>query len=241
MARGGRGHGPGHRRRGARADLPAVLVADGGGTGLGLAIAKELASALGGRIDLDSRGRARIRFELVLPAGDVRGLLGARARVARRPRRSGRSATALPARLVSTALDAVEPLVHARHCDQVDEQRQVVDPRVPLGEQVALEPLEPPITWFEEPRTSASWRATGRLRAHAVAERVADRRREDDLELVAVCASASIWCAALERRSSAAATYRGAEASNADRPWRPTVTSAVGWMPPSSTTTSRRS
>jgi signal transduction histidine kinase len=42
---------------------------DGGGTGLGLAIARELALALGGRIDLTSEPGLGSRFELVLPAG----------------------------------------------------------------------------------------------------------------------------------------------------------------------------
>jgi signal transduction histidine kinase len=40
---------------------------DGGGTGLGLAIARELAVALGGRIDLVSEPGRGSRFELVLP------------------------------------------------------------------------------------------------------------------------------------------------------------------------------
>jgi signal transduction histidine kinase len=44
---------------------------DDSGTGLGLAIAHELAVALGGRIELDSRPGHGSRFKLVLPAGPV--------------------------------------------------------------------------------------------------------------------------------------------------------------------------
>jgi signal transduction histidine kinase len=59
----GPGIAPEHRERLFRA-----FVSEAGSTGLGLTIAKELSSALGGRIDLDSEVGRGSRFELVLPA-----------------------------------------------------------------------------------------------------------------------------------------------------------------------------
>ncbi len=51
--------GPGIPPEG-RERLFRAFVSDGGGTGLGLTIARELSTALGGRIDLESRGRPRV-------------------------------------------------------------------------------------------------------------------------------------------------------------------------------------
>ena len=45
---------------------------DGGGTGLGLAIARELALALGGRLELDAAAGEGSRFRLVLPVTPTR-------------------------------------------------------------------------------------------------------------------------------------------------------------------------
>jgi len=62
--------GPGIPRRERARIFRPFFTGDGRGTGLGLAIAHELASALGGRIDLDSRPGEGSRFALVLPASD---------------------------------------------------------------------------------------------------------------------------------------------------------------------------
>ncbi|MEX2211460.1 MAG: HAMP domain-containing sensor histidine kinase [Gaiellaceae bacterium] len=59
--------GPGIPRAEQERIFRAFFSRDGGGTGLGLAIARELAGALGGRIDVRSAPGKGSRFELVLP------------------------------------------------------------------------------------------------------------------------------------------------------------------------------
>ena len=60
--------GPGIPREARERLFRPFVSSIGGGTGLGLAIAKELSTALGGRIDLESEVGKGSRFELVLPA-----------------------------------------------------------------------------------------------------------------------------------------------------------------------------
>jgi len=61
-------NGPGISQQEHERIFRAFWSLDGGGTGLGLAIARELATALGGRIDLDSELGRGSRFEFVLPS-----------------------------------------------------------------------------------------------------------------------------------------------------------------------------
>ena len=60
--------GPGISRADQDRIFRAFYTRDDAGTGLGLAIARELAVALGGRIELDSEVGRGSRFQLVLPA-----------------------------------------------------------------------------------------------------------------------------------------------------------------------------
>ena len=60
--------GPGIPVEGRERLFRPFVSGSAGGTGLGLAIAKEISTALGGRIDLDSEIGRGSRFELVLPA-----------------------------------------------------------------------------------------------------------------------------------------------------------------------------
>ena len=89
--------------------------------------------------------------------------------------------------VLERALDPVEALVHRAPLarDQVDEEREVVDARVALGEQVGLEPLDPADHLVREALDlGQAARDRRRLLAQAVAERAADGVREHDLELV---------------------------------------------------------
>ena len=88
---------------------------------------------------------------------------------------------------VERVLDPVEPLVHRLPLagDQVDEQREVVDARVALDQQVGLEPLEPADHLVREALDLGEPARDRRgLLAQAVAQRAADGVGQDDLELV---------------------------------------------------------
>jgi len=60
--------GPGITREDVQRIFSPFVSHDTQGTGLGLPIAQELASALGGRIELDTEPGRGSRFRLVLPA-----------------------------------------------------------------------------------------------------------------------------------------------------------------------------
>ena len=143
---------------------------DGRGTGLGLPIARELAVALGGRIELQTSAGQGSRFRLVLP------LVAALAGVAQRVDRAADGG----------ALDLLEPGVDALPAgrDEVDEQGEVVDPGVALGEQVPFESLEPADRLVQQ---AADLGEVARDREHLGAQPVldggADLLRQRSLEL----------------------------------------------------------
>lgn len=84
------------------------------------------------------------------------------------------------------ALQALEPRVDTAPAgaDEVDEERQVVDARVPLCEQVALQAFEPADRLVQEPSNLRHVAADGEdLGAQAFANRGADLGRDRRLEL----------------------------------------------------------
>ena len=87
---------------------------------------------------------------------------------------------------VAAGLESREPRVDAAPAgaDEVDEEREVVDARMPLGEQIALEPLEPPDRLVQEAADLCDVARDGQdLGAEAVANGDADMRRDRGLEL----------------------------------------------------------
>ena len=163
--------GPGIKRDEQERIFRPFWSQDGGGTGLGLTIARELAMALGGRIELASTTGEGSRFALVLPATPAALALCVGAAVAQAVHRRLARAERL--------LDAREPLVDGlpAGADEVHEQAEVVDASVPLGGEVGLEALEPPQQLDRHPahlRDLPSHRS--RFAADAVANRVDDLR-----------------------------------------------------------------
>ena len=96
--------------------------------------------------------------------------------------------------------------------DQVDEERQVLDPRLSLRGDVVLRRSSRRIVCVERPRTSARWRATGRTSARSASlERVRDALGERRLELGGASAASASSCS--RARSSAAASSAGSVAA----------------------------
>ena len=127
--------GPGHRTGGARTDLQTVLVSRRTRDGTR---ASDRAGACDGARRPDRAGQRGGEGE-PLPARPAEApvdLAGVAERDVRR---------VLGGVLDHCVLDTLEPVADALPAgrDEVDEQAEVVDARMPLGEDVALEPLEP--------------------------------------------------------------------------------------------------
>ena len=210
---------------------------DGRGTGLGLPIATRAR----GRARRPDRAAERAWGRAAASGSSFRSssLAGVAERVDRATDRG--------------ALDLLEPGVDALPAgrDEVDEQREVVDTRVALGEQVALEPLEPADRLVQQ---AANLGDVTRDRKHLGPEAVvhggADLLRQHAFELgrglgerLDLRAGALERGLELGRRDAAGRRCRDPRL----RPLECTLvhgcesTLAVGWMPASWTTTCRRS
>ena len=224
---------------------------DVNGTGLGLPIARELALALGGRIELQSEPGSGSRFRLVLPV--VRLRRATLARYAAAACSSDRLDAATSARRPRPRSSALEPCVDAppAGAHEVDEEREIVDAGVTLGEELALEALEPPDRLVEQAADLGDVPGDRQdLGAEAVADGNADLSRDRGLELGGGGRERlDLRPRALERRFE----QRGSGAAGGrlgDSLLRPfqsqfvhgrEATLSAGWTLRSSTTSSRRS
>ena len=170
----------------------AFVSQDADGTGLGLPIARELAVALGGRVELGSNAGAGSRFRLVLPVApalcppqrESSGCGGVRELALRHVCvRECFDHRLLAARGVLEALESRIDTAPTR-AHEIDEQREVVDAGVSLGEEIALEPLEAANGLVEEAANLGDVPGDRKnLGSHAVANGRADVLRYRDLEL----------------------------------------------------------
>ena len=108
------------------------------------------------------------------------------------------------AALLEAVLDARQPLVDPAppRRDEIDEQREIVDAGVPLGEHVALEPLEPADELVHEAAHLGEVAGDREhLLAHALLHRVADAGGEARFELCSGCGERlDLLARPLERR-----------------------------------------
>jgi len=108
------------------------------------------------------------------------------------------------AALLEALLDAREPLVDTAPAggDEVDEEREVVDAGMALGEHVAFQPLEPPDELVHQPPHLGEVAGDREhLLAQAVLHRIADAGGEARFELCGGCGERlDLLAGALERR-----------------------------------------
>ena len=242
--RDGHGRRRGHRARaspgGARADLPAVLV-DRRPRHRARAADRARARGRARRPDRAADGAGQgSRFRLVLPLA-----------ASRASRRRGAAWTVPPTVARSTFSSRRVDALPARR-DEVDEQGEVVDARVPLGEHVALEPLEPADRLVQQAADLGE--VAARPGAPRRGGRRARRRRSSPAAFPRAAAVASASASICVRARSSAASSSAGAALPGGRLRDPGLgpfecllvhgeeaTLRIGWTRPSSTTTCRRS
>ena len=156
--------------------------------------------------------------------------------------------------LLDARLDAGEPLVDAAPAggDEVDEQREVVDARVPLGEEVAFDALEPADQLVHQAAHLGEVAGDGEhLRAQAVLDGIADARGQrrlelgrgggERLDLLARALEAPRRPARARPLPAAASSIRAFARAIASASIAGDVTVVVGWTSPSWTTSCRTS